>query len=96
MKLVLIAYYEGIDRDVMDLLDHAGVDSYTQWTRVLGKGSHSGPHLGSHVWPKLNDVLAVATDDETAAELMEGVRRLRQRLGQEGVKAFRIPLDEVT
>lgn len=96
MKLVLIACNEAIDEEVMEMLERAGAHSYTKWTRVLGRGTASGPHLGSHVWPKRNNVLAVACDGETVAAILDGVRGLRARLGKEGLKAFVVPLEDVT
>jgi len=96
MKLVLIAHGEGISSEVMDLLGEVGVENYTRWTGVQGRGKTSGPHMGTHVWPKLNAVVAVAVDDGQAERLLEGVRTLRARIGAEGVKAFVLPLEAAT
>ena len=96
MKLVVIAYNEALDGEVEGILEQCGVEGYTKWTKVYGKGKASGPHLGTHVWPKANNVLAAFTDEETAGRLMEAVRGLRERLAREGVKAFVIPCEEVT
>jgi len=96
MKLVLIAYNEALDTEVAALIRGNGVQGYTKWTRVFGEGRLSGPHLGTHVWPKANNVMAVVTDPETAGKLIDGVRGLRSRLGREGVKAFVIPCEEAT
>jgi hypothetical protein len=96
MKLLLIAYYEAIEEEVMEVLYQAGVETYTKWTQVMGKGRASGPHFMSHVWPKGNNVLAVAVEDAEAEKIMAGVRALRARLGKEGVKAFLLPLEEMT
>ena len=96
MKLVLIAYNEAIDQEVMEMAADAGAENYTKWTRVLGKGSASGPHLGSHVWPKQNNVLALAVDDAAADAICRGIEALRGTLGQEGVKAFVLPLERIT
>ncbi len=94
--MVLIAYNEAVDEEVMEVLEAAGALGYTKWTKTLGKGNASGPHLLTHVWPKANNVLAVAADDATAESLLAGVRKLRETLAAEGVKAFVLPLDEVT
>jgi hypothetical protein len=96
VKFVLIAYNEAIDEEVLSLLSEVGVENYTKWTRVLGKGTTSGPHLDTHVWPKANNVLAVGVGDGQAVELLEQVRRLRDELGHEGVKAFQMPLEDMT
>lgn len=94
--MVLIAYNEAVDEEVMEVLKTAEVEGFTKWTKALGTGKASGPHLATHVWPKANNVLAVATDDETAGRLLAGVKELRQSLAGEGVKAFVMPIDDVT
>jgi nitrogen regulatory protein PII len=96
MKLVLIAYNEAIDAEVLDMLNSRGVTHYTQWTKTFGRGEASEPHLGTHVWPKANSVLAIVTDEETAKRALQGVRKLRETLSREGIKAFVIPCEEVT
>ena len=96
MKMVLIMYNEAIDEEVMELLEANTVEGYTKWTKVLGKGRASGPHLLSHVWPKANNVLAISVEDEEAKKLLEGVKRLRETVGAEGIKAFLMPLEAVT
>lgn len=87
---------EAIDEEMMEVLDQLLVERYTKWTKVLGKGRTSGPHLLTHVWPKANNVLAVCTEDERANKLLEGMRELRKELGREGVKAFCVPILECT
>lgn len=96
MKLVLITYNEAVDEEVMEALDAAGADAYTKWTQVLGKGHAGGPHLLSHVWPKGNHVLLTVVDDERAGKILDGVRALRQTAGREGVKAFVVPVEQMT
>ena len=96
MKFVLIAYNEALDDEVLEALRDSGAENYTKWTKVLGKGTTSGPHLDSHVWPKANNVLAVAVPETEAEALLDNVRELRETLGHEGVKAFQLPLEEVT
>ncbi len=96
MKMVLIAYNEAIDEEVMEILKINSVEGYTKWTKALGKGNTSGPHLLTHVWPKANNVLAISAEDEQAKHIFEGVRNLRKTAGKEGVKAFLLPVEEVT
>jgi len=96
MKLVLVAYNEALDEEVGGLLDKNGAEGYTKWTKVYGQGQTSGPHLGTHIWPKANNVLAVVTDGDTAGKLLDGVRELRKRLSKEGIKAFLLPCEEMT
>lgn len=96
MKLILITYSAGIDAEVMDILQKCGVESYTKWPNVQGKGKSSGPHLGDHIWPRLNNALAVGVADDKVGSILTAVRELRAKLGSEGVKAFVLGVEEVT
>lgn len=96
MKMVLIAYSEALDEEVTQVLRVGAATGYTKWTKVLGDGRSSGPHLASNIWPKANNVLAVAVEDDQVGALLECVRALRSDIGHEGIKAFVIPLDAVT
>lgn len=96
MKLVLICYNEAIDNEVLQLLDKANVQGYTKWTKVLGVGKTSGPHLYNHIWPKANNVIATVLPNEAALAIFSDIRKLRKRLGTEGLKAFMWQIDDVT
>lgn len=96
MKMILIAYNQALDEEVMSAMKESGLENYTKWTGVLGKGSSSGPHLATHVWPKANNVLAVAADDSSVEPLLQRIRKLRAELGPEGVKAFVLPIESFT
>jgi len=96
MKMILVAYNQALDDEVMAALEECCLENYTKWTGVLGKGSASGPHLATHVWPKANNVLAVAADDSSLELLLEKIRKLRAQLGPEGVKAFVLPIEDLT
>lgn len=97
MKLLLIAYNEALDEKVENMLRENGLEGFTKWTRVYGKGRTSGPHLGTHVWPKANNVRLIAVEDDgVASNVIQAVRQLRATLGHEGIKAFAVPLAEMT
>ncbi len=96
MKMIVIAYNQALDDEVMDALAKSGLKSYTKWTGVLGKGTASGPHLATHVWPKANNVLAVATPEGVVEPFLEQIRKLRAELGAEGIKAFVLPVETLT
>ena len=96
MKMLLIAYNEAVDEEVMEILDGHGVTGYTKWTKVLGRGEDSGPHLLSHVWPAGNNCIAVAAEDDKARAIMDDFRKLRAEVSTEGLKAFMLPIEDVT
>ena len=96
MKIIMIAYSEAIDNEIMELLESNTIEGFTKWTKVIGKGTSSGPHLLNHVWPKGNNVIMCCVQDDKAEKLLQGVRELKKTTGHEGVKAFSMPVDDVT
>ncbi len=95
-KMIMLAYNEAVDDEVMDLLEECGIRSYTKITKAFGKGALSGTHLGNDIWPGFNNILHIACSGEDAKVLTEKVRSLRETLGKEGVKAFVMPIEEIT
>jgi len=96
MKAVLIVHNVAIDNDVNEILEAAGIRYYTKFTDTLGRGELSEPHLNTEVWPGVNFGTFVVTDEAKAKVLMDGVRKLREKLATEGVKAFMWQIEDVT
>ena len=96
MKAVLIIHNAGIDAEINDLLKAAGVDCHTKFPEVLGRGRLSEPHLNTEVWPGVNCGTLVVVENGTARVVMDAVRRMRQALGSEGLKAFLWEIEDVT
>jgi len=96
MKMVMLTYYEASDIEVMEVVNGCGLQNYTKVTRVHGKGTTSKSHMGTEVWPGLNNILYVACDDAQADQIVIGINNLRKSLGKEGIKAFVMPLEQVT
>jgi len=96
MKMIMISYNQAIDGEVMGVLSRCGMENYTKWTMVQGKGETSGTHLGSEVWPSLNNVLFCVAEENRVKSCLECVKELRHKLGKEGVKAFVLNLEDVT
>ena len=95
-KMVMLSYNEALDVDVMEILEQCTVGNYTKIKGTFGKGTTSGTHLGTLVWPGRNNILYVTCEEKEAKELIFGIRELRKRLGKEGVKAFVLPVEEIT
>ena len=96
MKMVMVAYSEATDSEVMEVLEHCAIKSYTKIPSVYGKGETSGTHMDDDIWPGKNNLLIVACDDSAAKHIIACVTELRKVLGKEGVKAFVMPLEEMT
>ena len=96
MKMILISYNVAIDEEVMEALKEVGISGYTKLPKVLGDGKTSGPRLDSHIWPGANSLLSLAVEDDKKDQILAQIMKLRQKLGKEGIKAFVLPLEEVT
>ncbi len=96
MKMAMIIYNEAIDEEVMHSLKICSIDSFTKWQKVLGRGKISGAHLDSNIWPGANNVCMIVADDDKINSLLTQVNNLRQTLGKEGIKAFLLPVEEIT
>lgn len=96
MKMVLIIYNEAIDDEVMEALEKCCIESFTKWQRVLGKGKISQPHLDTTIWPGANNVCMTVVDDNKVPAILTQVKNLRKTLGKEGIKAFVLPVEQIT
>jgi hypothetical protein len=94
--MVMITYNEAIDVEVMEVLTSCGVKNYSKIMATFGRGSTSGTHSGDDVWPGRNNILYIACEEKQAQQALSCIKELRKKLGQEGIKAFLLPLEEVT
>jgi len=96
MKMVMITYNEAIDAEVSEVLKNCGVENYTKIMSAFGRGVASGTHLGNDIWPGRNNILYVACEEQAAQQILACIIELRKNLGKEGIKAFLLPVEEVT
>ncbi len=96
MKMMMIVFNEAVDEEVMEVLAGCRLTNYTRLDGVFGRGTGSGTHLGTDIWPGRNNLLLLAVSDEDASRLMTCVGELRRRLKREGVKGFVWNLEAVT
>ena len=96
MKMVMIAYNEAIEAEVMEILENYGQKNYTKIPGAFGCGAASGIHLGDDIWPGRNSILFIACEDKLAKQMLSGVKELRKTLKHEGLKAFILPLEEIS
>ena len=94
MKMVMIAYNEAIDDEVMEDLKNCSIENYTKINGAFGKGNASGTHLGDDIWPGRNNILYVACLEAQAKQLLSCIKELRKKLGSEGLKGFVWNLEE--
>lgn len=95
MKMVLIAYCEAADYEVIEAIKEAGIKGYTKFTEVLGEGTETPPKLGTQCWPGKNNFLAIAVEDEELEPLLSAVKEMKKRHPRAGIKAFILPMEEI-
>lgn len=88
MKMILLNYYVGIHHEVMDVLDGAGVCTYTRWREVEGRISCGEPRENSHVWPGTNSTIMIVVEDAAVDGLLVEFDRLNKGSRDEGVDAY--------
>ena len=94
--MVMVVYNEAMDMEVMEVLENCAMKNYTKIIGVFGRGSASGTHLGNDVFPGRNNILYVACEEKQAQQFLSCVKELRKEFGHEGIKAFVLPLEELT
>lgn len=98
MKLAFLVYHDILDTRVSKMLETCGVDYYTKWEQVVGKGHNTDAHLGTRVFPGYNTVRMIAfTDDKMIDGLIEKLNILNLEVLREDdkVRLFIMPLERV-
>ena len=96
MKMVMLMYNEALDNEVMEILESCAMKNYTKVTEAFGCGTASGTHLGTDIWPGRNNILYVACEEAVGKKMLVLVKQLRKSLGAEGIKAFLMPIEDLT
>ncbi|MDD5155396.1 MAG: hypothetical protein PHF11_02805 [Candidatus Omnitrophica bacterium] len=96
LKMAMIVYNEALDMEIMEALSACGLNNYTKIMGVFGRGDCSGTHLGNDIWPGRNNILYIACEEKQISQLLPLIKELRKKIGHEGIKAFVLPVEEVT
>ncbi len=98
MKMAFVVYRDVLDDRIDSLLQKAGVDFYTEWENVKGKGHETTPHLGTRTFPGFNCVRMIAFQNEEQLELVISlVKELNSEIKNKDdyARLFQIPLDRI-
>lgn len=89
MKAVFISHNQALSEEISEILDELAIKGFTQWIEVNGEGSRNGePHMGTHTWPALNNVLLTIVPDEKVNKLLETLSELDKTVEDQGLRAF--------
>ncbi|MBI4193665.1 MAG: hypothetical protein HY526_01160 [Betaproteobacteria bacterium] len=98
MKMVFVVHNDFITGQVMELLKAAGIDYYTRWTQVTGKGPGTEPHLGSGSFASVNAMLMIAFREEAPLEaLIRGITAANAEIKRpdDRIRLFQVPLERI-
>jgi hypothetical protein len=83
---------------LMDVLAKLGIDYYTRWDQVTGKGHGTEPHLGTRSFPGHNTVLMIAIKEEAVLEqLVGGIEEANTHIlrADDKIRLFQLPLERI-
>ena len=86
-----VIYDRAIDEEVQEALSDCCIERFTRWHDVSGIGA-TGPHLGDHVWPALNNVMMAVIEEDKVDGLLGQVRGLQERFPFTGLRAVVVPV----
>ena len=98
MKIAFVVHNELFTARVMELLTASGIDYYTRWEQVLGKGHGTEPHLGRGGAPATNTVLMIAFQEEAPLEkLIKSIEAANAEIRRpdDRVRLFQLPLERI-
>ena len=97
MKAVFISFYKAFYAELIEVMDKLGIRGFTFWEEVQGRGTETGePHYGTHAWPTLNSAVFTVIPEEKVKPLLDEIHRLDASAPQPGIRAFVMPVEQVS
>ena len=85
----MIIYNQAHTERIEYLMDKLGVNGYSLWENVQGRGSSTGvPHLGTHAWPEINKSVLAVVEDDSVEEILATVKKIDLINEEVGIRAF--------
>ena len=98
MKVVFIIHHDILEDRVDKLLNEVGVDYYTKWEEVRGKGHLTDAHLGTRTFPGYNHVRMIAFDsDDVLTKVISEIKVMNSNAlrPDDKIRMFVMPLEMV-
>lgn len=84
-----------VEQDIKDALGEKVSDlRFSRLGGIHGQGRQI-PRQGDGVWPEENFMLIIYCSEENAGSYVEGIRIVKERFPQEGIKVFALPFEEI-
>lgn len=98
MKMAFLVCNEVYYPRLLSILGELGIDYYTRWDKVTGKGHGTEPHLGTRSFPGHNSALMIAFREEASLERLVGrivdTNKEIQR-SDDKIRLFQMPLERI-
>jgi hypothetical protein len=98
MKFAFVVYNDVLDDRISNILNEIGIDYYTEWEEVKGKGHQTEAHLGIRPFPGYNCVRMIAFEDEDnlkkLIEILEVFNKDVMRKDDQ-IRLFQLPLEKI-
>ena len=98
MKFAFVVHNSLRAPRMLELLKDAGIDYYTRWDEVKGKGHGTEPHLGQGSFQSTNSVLMIAFQEETPlASLIKNITAENTQIkrADDKIRLFQLPLERI-
>jgi len=93
MLMMFIVYSNAVDDEMVEVMQrHAG--GYTKFNGVQGEGGGE-PHLGSHVWPGVNNCIMVAVENIKKKDVADEIAAIKDKFPGVGIQSFVMTLKEM-
>ena len=83
---------------VLKILKENGIDYFTSWDNVKGKGRGTDPHLGVGSHPSTNSVTMIAFEEDASLEvLIRGINAANREIqrADDHIRLFELPLERI-
>jgi hypothetical protein len=98
MKIAFLVCNEVYSSRLQTVLGDLGIDYYTRWDRVTGKGHGTEPHLGTRSFPGHNVVLMIAfREDEPLEKLVKEIVEANAKIPRDDdkIRLFQVPMERI-
>jgi len=98
MKVAFIIYHEILEDRIDEAMNELGIDYFTEWENVKGKGHKTDAHMGTRTFPGYNCVRMVAFNEESPLQgLIKTIYEMNGKIEKEDdkIRLFQIPLEKI-
>ena len=86
MLLMFIIYSNAVDDEIVEIIKKNS-EGYTKFSGVQGEG-HGEPHLGTHIWPSINNCIMTAIDNTKEEKIVNATKTLKEKFPGIGIQIF--------